>query len=174
MKSSSEWLEELRKEHRAACASLLERFPYMFTPIHGEERYDFFWSSPAIGPGWMPIFERLCNSVDQALTGPEKVCFHWTQVKQKWGGFRAYWMMIGRRVDVHIDVHTPDGVMHIRPKPKDEIGQRIERLIIEAEREAAATCEICGHSPARLDRTRSYVRTLCEEHIAQQQKEVRP
>ena len=126
------------------------RFPYQF---RRDGEHDFFLFSPAIGSGWMPIFERLCEAVDRELTEEEKGTFRWTQVKEKMGTFRA-----------HFTVGVPEWELPpgtVRSAKEIDVFRRVLGLIERAERDAGETCERCGASPAAIDTTGGWLQTLC-------------
>lgn len=139
-------LGQVRDEHRRMCAVVVKRFPYQFDK-------SFFDSSPAIGIGWMPIFERLCSVVDGELSTEAKKAFKWHQVKQKLGTLRAYFWV------------GPDD-QEWRSASERAVFLRLRAHVEQAQKEAAETCEICGASPAALDDTGLYLRTLCSLCIA--------
>jgi hypothetical protein len=61
-------------------AALQGRYPYMFSG--DDSRLDFC-------RGWMPALAQACSEID-AVLGPDKRGFHWTQIKEKLGWARFY------------------------------------------------------------------------------------
>lgn len=158
--------------HQEVCDRLVARFPYMFEPT--EERSDFFEFSPAIGHGWLPIFVRLCEAVDGALLFNERQRFRWHQVKEKFGGLRAYWGLIGNPPTLYLDIVGPGaGTASAVFGGDDDVTRRVMPLIRAAEKEAANTCERCGVQPASIDSASWYLQTLCAKHRAARRKEDR-
>lgn len=156
--------EDFRRLYEADFSGVIEKYPYMF-PMR--DRLD-------LRKGWEPIFHRLCSALDGELTSEEKAIFHWRQVKQKFGGLRAYWGLHGRPCQPWGDVHVGGRqILTIRPKYGDVLQQRIAYLVVMAMEEASDTCERCGARPAGLDDTYGYRMTLCERHILERHEEAR-
>jgi hypothetical protein len=141
---------ELESEVDKVCERLATRYPYQF------QKPDFFEFNPAFGDGWLPLFERLCENVDRALDACDKAQFRWAQVKEKFGGLRAYWEF----------GNSDEERATFRKSPA---GQEVIRLIEAASQEADRTCDVCGRTPASLGRLHEggRVLTLCHEHIGE-------
>ena len=127
---------------RQEFADLIEAYPYMFKRT--ESPKDFFCYSPSIGDGWKPIFRRACAEIDAALTPDLKSRFRLTQVKEKLGGLRIYWILTrGERAAV---------------------AERVMPAIKRAESASDRTCEICGSTPATLWNDAGRLQTVCTVH----------
>ena len=120
-----------------------ERFPKMF-----EGKYGGF----AVGPGWWPILESLCNNIQRHIDwkNEQKEKFNRgegcpqvvvEQIKEKFGGLRFYY------------------------QGGDDI---IDGMVRMAESWADYSCEECG-KPGK-SRRGGWVKTLCDEHEAERQK----
>lgn len=148
---------------------LRARFPYMFEATL--ERPHLPQLVVEFNDGWIGIFTRLCEAVDAALLPEEKPRFRWRQAKEKWGGARFYWGLVGRAPMVYADFFFPDvGTTTVIDGPDDDVAQRLMPLIKAAEEEAACTCEWCGARPAAIDRTGGHWMTLCVEHADERQR----
>jgi hypothetical protein len=94
------------------------------------------------GDGWLEILEDLFEKIDIEITKNPVKDFRVFQVKEKFGGLRVYTNFI---VD------------------------EVERLIKEAEKEAAKTCENCGKSGKNRD-IYGWLSTLCEDCFEERTK----
>jgi len=135
------------------------RFPYQFS----EKNIGL-----DIANGWLPMFERLCHDIDNAL-GVDKHGFHWVQLKEKFGSARFYWKMSGVQKSMAIDLIGPDGnVLSFRNKPKAKLDdkqlvQKIDDLISTAESKTANMCIVCGDE-GKPDNMDYYTLVVCEKH----------
>lgn len=138
-------------QYEAFAKEMEMRYPEMFA-----NRYGGF----AVGPGWWPILQSLCQQIDaytkwrnntrSALLKdnphnhsipdmvPQVIV---EQVKEKFGGLRFYY------------------------QGGDEC---IRGMITMAEQWAGNTCEECG-KPGR-SRSGGWIKTLCDEHEAKRQQ----
>lgn len=137
-------------------------FPYMFEGKHiGIE----------IPHGWMPVFEKLCEEIDQVL-GPNKRGFYWRQCKEKFGSARWYWKINGGRSPLRIDLISKTGavgyVSHDEDSgnPQLSVPEKIRELIQVAEDKTHESCIVCG-AAAQLDKTKGYLLVLCTKHAKQ-------
>lgn len=126
--------------------ALAERFPYMF-------------QGRGIGMsiGWFPIFKQACEEVDAAL-GEDKLGFHWTQTKEKYGSASMYCYV--KLVQPGEDA-TPENVARYLDQR-----QRLDRAykaVHAAEDKTMEVCMVCGE-PGVMDMSQHYVLTLCEHH----------
>ena len=123
--------------------SMHERFPKMFA-----EPYGGF----AIGPGWWPILESLCEGIQSHIDWwnknredrpvVEQVVVE--QIKEKFGGLRFYY------------------------QGGDDTIQGMVRM---AEAWAAKHCEECGEPAQR--RSGGWIRTLCDKHEEEHQQRIK-
>lgn len=74
--------------------------------------------------------------VQPAVDKLEALGAHIFQVKEKFGGLRIY-----------VDKYT----------------ETTDKIIIEAEKKCAETCEYCG-APGKINNIRGWIKTTCEEH----------
>lgn len=128
-----------------------EKFPEMFSRPYG---------GFAIGEGWWPIIEALCNQIQSHINWanetrerllkdnpykhkiPKAVAqVYVAQIKEKFGGLRFYY---------------------------DGGDDKIDGMVRMAESWAARHCEKCG-KPGK-QRSGGWIRTLCDEHEAEYQK----
>lgn len=84
------------------------------------------------GDGWFDILHEMCRKID--ALGHDDLCF--VQVKEKFGGLRAY-----------TNFHYDD----------------VEKIISEAESKSYKTCENCGTTETTRTRGGGWVTTLCDE-----------
>ena len=113
-----------------------ETYPKMFKEAYG---------GIAVGSGWWPIIERLCNNIQNYIDWQvknNKDCSQVVveQIKEKFGGLRFYY------------------------QGGDEY---INGLVTMAESWAAHSCETCGAPGER--RSGGWIRTLCDHHEAEHQ-----
>lgn len=113
-------------------------------------------------PGWLELISRLCEAVDKALAPDARAHFHWTQIKEKFGTLRAYW----DGGPTAIDIFGPGGRMRLdlalssACEIDEEIADRIQILVHDAEAESARTCLFCGaHGERRADQ--GWIVTAC-------------
>ena len=108
---------------------LLQRFPKMFELEDGPKVWGF-----ECGDGWFDLIYRLCKDLEKLDPNIQL-----TQVKEKFGGLRAYLSCI------------PNA--------------RILARICQAEEESMVTCEECG-KPGRRGNIKesSWIITRCPEH----------
>ncbi|WP_155831681.1 hypothetical protein [Hylemonella gracilis] len=144
--------------------------------------YPYQFSKPAdmdVAKGWMPIFAKLCADVDQTL-GQDKLGFHWSQIKEKFGSARFYYRFGRRKSGTRLDIWTPQGVLsqEISPKrkvrtEKDRSFQDISRAILQltdaAQVATKNVCLACG-APGSPDVGEGYVLMLCPEHQARRRQ----
>jgi hypothetical protein len=123
-------------------ARMHEKFPEMFSQPYG---------GFAVGPGWWPILEALCNQIQHYIKwrqeqkekygrGPGCPDVVVAQIKEKFGGLRFYY---------------------------DGGDEKVDGMVRMAESWAALTCEECG-KPGVM-RSGGWIRTLCDEHEAERQ-----
>jgi hypothetical protein len=131
-------VEERLAEREAFAREMIARFSHQFRTPRGRE--DFFASSPSLMPGWVPIFVRLCEAAENDLDDVSRRRFGWVQVKQKFAGFRAYYVMTGRKPRMTVDQLTPDSIVTMAPSARDDVERQIDAAIERAAAEAAGTC----------------------------------
>ncbi len=120
-----------------------------------EEKYPKLFSQPyggfAVGPGWWPILETLCNQIHHHVEWKQNQkekyqqgegCPDVTvaQIKEKFGGLRFYY---------------------------DGGDDTVDGMVRMAEAWADRTCEECGHPGTR--RSGGWIRTLCDTHEVERQ-----
>lgn len=100
------------------------------TPAELKARYTYQFSGPTISVsftrGWFRIFAQLCDDID-VLLGEDKRGFHWTQVKEKFGVFRAHYQL-------------GLGVADREPDLRD----KLMNLKVAAEVKTSKACAACG------------------------------
>lgn len=135
-----------------------KRFPYMF---EGKN------IGISIARGWKDLFVKLCVDIDRAL-GPDKLGFHWVQVKEKFGSARFYWEMKGGSPGLKIDLISESGhVTSLVKRGEDKrpqlISEQIGALVDAAARKTQSLCIVCGQ-PGAANTDEPYVLVLCSEH----------
>ena len=138
-------------QYETFAKTMEEKYPKMF-----EGQYGGF----AVGPGWWPILESLCGQIQSHIDWSHKNR-EWDlkngkeprevvpqvvveQIKEKFGGLRFYY------------------------RGGDE---QIHGMVRMAESWADHSCEECGKPGQR--RSGGWIRTLCDEHEAKRQEEMK-
>lgn len=96
---------------------------------------DFDLERDHVGPGWQPIIEKLHTEL--LKIDPDYVV---AQIKEKFGGLRYYFSF--------------------SEKAEPEQREQMDALVLEAEKEAERTCELCG-KPGENLADRGWWTTLC-------------
>ena len=96
-----------------------------------------FLQQMPVKPGWHPLIQELCLKL-WSLGWDGKV----DQVKEKFGGLRFY-----------VDSTDMHGVA----------SDAAWSLIQQTEFQSLSVCELCGTSPAAINRTRYWLKTFCTE-----------
>lgn len=134
------------KEYEEFVAKLETKYPEMFSQPYG---------GIAVGPGWWPIIEVLCDQIHHHIKFKNEQRDRWnrgegcppvtiSQIKEKFGGLRFYY---------------------------DGGDPAIAGMVTMAESWAARSCEECG-KPGK-SRDGGWIRTLCDEHEAERQAEMK-
>jgi hypothetical protein len=141
-----------RQEYKLRVAALKARYAYLFGGRH---------IGPDFPPGWLPIIEELCANIDAALADTEKPKIHFTQIKEKFGGLRAYLNVSRLRVDILAkDGHRWSGSGHESATP--ELSTRLSPLVRAAEEKSCTVCIFCGaRGSIRGD---DWLLALCDKH----------
>lgn len=115
----------------------------MSKKVYSDERMPFPMFGLEMGDGWKPIAMKVVNAIiEYNNNSPEDSVIYIDQVKEKFAGLRIY--------------VTYDNV------PQDVI-DRIENLIKEAEVEASETCEECGTKKNIGMRVNGWYTVMCED-----------
>lgn len=134
--------------------ALRRRFPYQFQHLPGAmltpER------------GWVGLVEQLCADIDTVLPEVRKPHFYWTQIKEKFGGLRAYWSLGPQFVDAMDRSGVAAYRFPQRPGTQEAPWQPVDDLINAAMVASRNCCGDCG-APGQL-RRRWWSRTLCDLH----------
>jgi hypothetical protein len=109
---------------------IVSEFPEYFPNFRGNPSETCLAWGLAIGEGWAEMFHQLCRDIK--LANPDK--FHFEQVKEKFGGLRAYFIG-GNEV--------------------------VSKLIDQAESDSYKICERCG-TKDNVSSSGSWIVTLCE------------
>lgn len=117
----------------------------------------------AIGPGWYQIIRSLCANIQSYIDSRE--CHRLSLVKSN---------PMKRELPEKIEQVTVDQI-------KEKFGglrfyysggdEKIDGMVTMAESWAAHTCETCG-KPGK-SRDGGWIRTLCDEHEAERQKQMK-
>jgi hypothetical protein len=144
--------------------AIMQAFPEQFSDSDG-------FLGIAVGPGWLAIVEDACREIAAVLTPEELTLFHWTQIKEKFGGLRMYW---GPHNIIPVDLMSAEGWLHFDVESdtvavfSPETAGQIQGIVTRAQERAALTCDQCG-KPGLLYRKGVWV-TLCKEHAREQNK----
>ncbi len=90
-----------------------------------------------IDKGWYQIVYDLCSKIEELLESPEDAGV--AQIKEKFGGLRFYYSC-----------------------DREEIFNKVKKLVRDAERQSLKTCEVCGE-PGEM-RKDGWLKTKCDEH----------
>lgn len=178
------------------------------TPKKLRACYSYMFAGPDIGisipRGWMEIFARLCEDIDQSL-GTDRQGFHFTQCKEKFGSARWYWSMQGRQSGFRIDLiseagtvtglvlaaksheSAPDSAPELVREPvpidsrpdarRSDYGRAMSEHIaelVDAATEQTHQACIVCGSRARGDAHGGWMLMLCETHAAQRRRDKLP
>lgn len=113
---------------------IMRRFPELFGPGPWTTRKTSLGWGFSCGEGWYPIIERLCTDLAEIVRQDRLTTFRVSQVKEKLGSLRFY----------------------VRGG-----NDRTRARILEAEHEAATTCERCGRRPAQTHDIDGLLMTCC-------------
>lgn len=143
------------KEQQEQIAQLVAEFPRIFKNTEPE-------LGIAIGPGWDGILRKLCAGIDQLLDDEQARQFEFSQIKEKFGGLRAYYR-IGSSSEMVLDLISGVGVASVRRPPESPVEfprAALDALIAEAATRALVTCEQCGR-PGVLRRS-GWMHVACD------------
>lgn len=143
------------KDSNQRLDALRSRYPYQFPASVPD-----FMIAPE--DGWLDLVEKLCADVDALLPEACKAQFQWKQIKEKFGGLRAYWSRGPLFADLQ---HAEGGVTtfrFVRDDGDNSLWEQINALIQAATEQSLQVCGECG-GPGRL-RPRAWMRTLCDLH----------
>lgn len=107
--------------------------------------------------GWRPLFQQMCDKINAILDnyGVPRDCFHFDQVKEKFGALRIYW-----------HVEYPDSM----PGPECDAPQdELCDVIDAAEFQSSGICCFCGKI-AKWHST-GWVLPYCDDCAQQKNKE---
>lgn len=143
-----------KQEFERRQAALLERYPTMFDRLIREDALQ-------IEPGWFPVVELLCDEVNKLLPFRLRKAFHWDQIKEKFGGLRAYFAGGPYYLDVlgQGTVLVPDQTR--KHSLTDTQIDAIQALVSEAEKLSYQICQYCG-SRGKTRNLEGILATLCE------------
>lgn len=111
---------------------LQKEFPSFFVDLWGDMRITCMAWGVDVGDGWFNLIHKLCTDI-KALNPPES--FKWEQIKEKFGGLRAYC---------------------------SGATDKIYDLIDAAEKESYTICEECG-TKENVTTSGGWLKTLCEK-----------
>lgn len=127
------------EEYDAFEKRLTEKYPKMFSQPYG---------GIAVGPGWWPIIENLCATIQGHIDWwnknhdkhpvVEQVVV--AQIKEKFGELRFYY---------------------------DGGDDRVYGMVRMAENWAAHTCEDCGNKATK--KTTGWIKTVCDQHFEERE-----
>lgn len=140
-----------------AWEALKRRYPWLF------DRENIGHSCP---PGWLPTVERLCAQLDDALSDEERECVWLSQVKEKYGGLRAYLNVAPLRLDFSSPGGLVSGSIDTREADNGErkLYERLRNIVTRAEDESLTVCQWCGLKPASQRNVAGWLTTACARH----------
>ncbi len=93
------------------------------------------------GDGWYGLVNRTCAKI-QAYCEEQKIKVEFVQVKQKFGGLRIYFDMVGDYLDYHQN--------------------SVQEIVTDAEKASFNTCEVCGSTEGvRIDDSTGWLQPMC-------------
>ncbi|TPK78205.1 hypothetical protein [Mesorhizobium sp. B2-4-17] len=138
-----EWdTDEYRAAQRAAYEAIKARHPDLVTRGFG------------CYAGWLPILARFFDTVAEVLADAPGVGFQLSQVKEKFGGLRIYYVVPRRPLPRTLDTQA------VR---EADAHRKISEAYERAEQEANRTCDVCGKAGVLRVRN-GWFATRCEEH----------
>ena len=142
------------RSSRQSPRALKARFAYMFEGAN---------LGLAFYRGWMPIVVWACEEID-ALLGDDKRNFHWTQIKEKFGGARLYYA-IDSASAVAAEVGTGKRPMTVVVDrgPVDPVIRTGADIVRKATSTTLTACIVCG-AAAEPRSYGGYVVTVCDGH----------
>lgn len=148
--------------------SIQAHYPYMFPRKN---------QGIEVPEGWLPIFEQLCNDIDQIL-GPDKRGFSFIQCKEKFGSARWYCTLSKSKKQVRVDIIDSGGaVLSLEAtdprKTPVTLGEKITKLVHDAEALTHHCCIVCGE-PSQCDSYGGYMLQLCTTHKKMRRKGTLP
>ena len=136
--------------------ALVEKFPRLF---HGE--------SPQIPShlplGWDDLVTRLMADLNALLDDSQAECFRILQIKEKVAGLRVYWRLDCEEKTAVLDLGGDPSAPGADTEPDESttVSGRIAARVLQAEEEAAQTCQRCSQSGASKQASSGGVATLC-------------
>lgn len=124
--------------NREISLQLQKDFPQLYKNLYGDPRQTCMAWGFAHGEGWYNIIREASEKITEVINKmPEEkqALFYADQVKEKFGTLRFY---------------------------MSSYNEEIEKIIDEAERKSAITCDECGR-PGTLG-GKGWLATRCEEH----------
>lgn len=122
---------------------LVEKYPSLFRDRERPPTESLMCFGCECEDGWYDIIDRLCDNLNRHAENDWKYeePLRFTQIKEKFGGLRAYTAGSDDYVDGTVDM---------------------------AESLSYRTCEVCGDR-ARIKNSGMWLKTLCERHAAERQ-----
>lgn len=148
-------MAKLNKDE-AAFDALLEKYKHRLSKTR--------WLGMTVHAGWLPIVQRLLARVEAALAPSELEQFEWHQIKQKYGQLRAYYGLSDGSGPLHIDIQTPDAILHMTTGTQSQLSDKIDRIIAQVAEEASRTCEYCGQPGQVSERSDRWIHVACRTH----------
>jgi hypothetical protein len=144
-----------REDYDRRLTELKLQYPYLFREPH---------SGHEVNPGWLAIVADLCAAIDRTLAQRQRGTVRFVQIKEKFGGLRAYLSIAPFRLDVIAANRASAELLGTaRTRPRAPLFTRIEPLVRDAEAQSFLTCGFCG-APGMLRRDRCWILTLCDQH----------
>lgn len=127
---------EKRKE-----AALLEIAPIFLEKMYGDKMETCMHWGCECGEGWFQILKDFCQKIEEEnkqLNGTGKIVAN--QIKEKWGVLTIYLSFDG--------------------EISDDLKEKVEHLLEEAEEASWNTCERCGKPATQT--TKGWIHRLCD------------
>lgn len=163
-------------EYQQQIKELSDKYPVQFEPGC------LFQYGFSISKGWFELFSHLCEEIQTSLEPEILERFRWQQVKEKFGGLRAYFKLIPNpEYLVKYRAENPEdfscyffycddedkaelmeaGYIPVLP----EAYEKIHHIIQKYELIADHTCEVCGTDGEKYT-IGNYITTRCQTHAS--------
>lgn len=160
---------------------LIEKYPVLFRDKDKSPRESLMCFGCEFSDGWYNIFDNLCDYLS-LLAGHEMMLrvkdeyktdenkgYIWvksptvsfTQVKEKYGTMRVYW--IGNGIDNYDDINSKLANPEDMESQVKRYYDKVEHAIDYTEFLSSTVCEVCGESGKLY--TNGWYMTRCKKHI---------
>ena len=132
-----------------------------------KQRFGYMFAGPHIGldiyRGWFHDFAQACEQIDALLVN-DKIGFHFSQIKEKYGWSR-YYFDTDRANLMRISTRDGDGIVESIFGLKDEhdIEKQIASILSDAEQKSMHKCINCS-GPAEIRKVHAMLLCVCDAH----------